>query len=311
MFRRAVIACLALMLVVAAAAARSTQAPNSRVTLDLPAGFTPASRYAGFEHTASGASFVILEAPAHAYEQMAAGFTPEGLATRGVTNAVKGQLTRVGEHVYMRAEQATPLGLFDKLFVVFRASDITVLVTASVPRSAVQKKSIDLAAIESALASARVVEARLDRPLFTLGYTGPLKSAGAIMGSGLLFTRDGKMEAPQQPGPPTLFILAPSLDRRQILDIGPFAERALTTVPGVGTLQVTAAQSVEIAGLAGIRHEAKGASDPDGTPVRVMQIVLAGKDGGYVRMIGIAPDAEASQFMPEFVKMAASLKPGY
>ena len=41
--------------------ARIIQAPNSRVSLDLPESFKPAARYAGFEHAASGASIVILE----------------------------------------------------------------------------------------------------------------------------------------------------------------------------------------------------------------------------------------------------------
>jgi hypothetical protein len=307
------LACLAVLLSAVSALetiARVAQAPNSRVTMDVPEGFAPAGRYAGFEHAAAGASIVVLEVPEAAYDMMAAGFTADGLASRGVTNAVSGKLARTDAHIFMRAEQSTPAGLFDKLFVLFRDGGQTVLVTANVPRKAIEQSTVKLADLEKTLASARVVTERLDKPLYVIGYTGPLKSAGKILGTGQLYTPDGQPAGSSPTKPHTMFILAPSIDKRVILDIGPFAERALQSLPGVVGLEITGTSAVEIAGLTGLRHEGKGMSELDGAPVQVIQYVLTSNEGGYVRIIGIAPESEAAVLMPEFRKMAESLKPG-
>ena len=70
------------------------QAPNSRVVLDLPEEYVPSPLFAGFQNERSGVSYVILEAPASEYDKMAQGFTAEGLASRGVTDATSGKLDR-------------------------------------------------------------------------------------------------------------------------------------------------------------------------------------------------------------------------
>ncbi len=81
------------------------QAPNSRVVLDLPPGYTPSPLFSGFQNDASGVSFIILEAPFGEYDKMAAGFSAEELAKRGITDAKKAELARTDPHVYMRAHQ--------------------------------------------------------------------------------------------------------------------------------------------------------------------------------------------------------------
>src|SRR5689334_1400002 len=58
----------------APAEASQQQAPNSRVVLDLPPGYTPSPLFSGFQDEARGVSFVILEAPASEYDKMAQGF---------------------------------------------------------------------------------------------------------------------------------------------------------------------------------------------------------------------------------------------
>ena len=69
------------------AEARTQQAPSSRVTIDLPEGYEPASLFSGFTHERLGVSFVVVEMPGKAYEELEAGMTPEALAAKGVRNA--------------------------------------------------------------------------------------------------------------------------------------------------------------------------------------------------------------------------------
>lgn len=86
------------------------QAPNSRVVLDLPPGYTPSTLFSGFQNDSSGVSFIILEAPVGEYDKMARGFTADELAKRGVTDARKSELARTDPHVYMRAQQMSAAG---------------------------------------------------------------------------------------------------------------------------------------------------------------------------------------------------------
>src|SRR5262245_59195149 len=51
------------------AAADIRQAPNSRTALEIPERFQPSDRFSGFIDDQSGASFLIVEMPAIAYEE--------------------------------------------------------------------------------------------------------------------------------------------------------------------------------------------------------------------------------------------------
>src|SRR4029079_17569800 len=103
----------------AVVSATPQQAPNSRVVLDLPPGYTPSPLFSGFQDEASGVSYVILEAPVGEYDKMAQGFTPDELAKRGIKHVQQGQLSRTDPHVYMRAVQKSEAGLYAKYFVLF------------------------------------------------------------------------------------------------------------------------------------------------------------------------------------------------
>lgn len=297
----------AFMAMLTPADAKQMQAPNSRVSLDLPEDYTPATRFSGFLQEATGASIVVFEAPSHAYEEMASGFTPEALAAKGIGKAVAGQLAIAAPHVFIRAEQSTPQGVFEKLFVLTRLDGTTVLVSANVPRTAIEQRRAVLADIEKALTSV-AVGARVEaQPASTLGYLGPFKDAGAIMGSARLFTRDGRIEPAVRGEVRAVFILAPSLDKQPILDLGSLAESALRSLADYDGLSVTKVEAVQIANLSGLAHEARASAKGGKEPVVLYQVMLAGRDGGYTRILGIAPAAEAPALLPEFRMMATSL----
>jgi hypothetical protein len=117
------------------------QAPNSRVVLDLPSGYVPSPLFSGFQNDTSGVSFIILEAPVGEYDKMAAGFTAEELAKRGITNVQKAELARNDPHVYMRAHQKSAAGAYAKFFVLFRTADQTILVSVNVPERSLERQA--------------------------------------------------------------------------------------------------------------------------------------------------------------------------
>ena len=126
---------------------QQAQAPNSRVALTLPTTFRPAKLYSGFEDEGRGISYLIFEAPPAAYDEMKVAFTPDKLASRGLTDGKVGQLARTGDYVYMQARQTSPAGKYAKFFVLFRTEDQTVLVSANVPEKELDSEGAAVAEI--------------------------------------------------------------------------------------------------------------------------------------------------------------------
>lgn len=290
------------------AAARQQQAPNSRVVLELPDGYVPSTQFSGFQHEAHGSSFVILEVPAKAYDELAGGMTSDKLATRGIRDVARGKLARTDEHVFMRGRQSSAAGDFVKFFVVFKAADMAVLVSANVPAAAIIDGTVKSEEIERVLASAATTDKRSVRELFRLGHLGPFKEAGTFVGTSKIYTLDGRMEPERKGEPRAVFIVAPSLDLRPVDDLADFAAKLLQTITGYVELKTGEPRRSTVAGLAAVLIDAEAKDAKEGRPMRLHQAVLAGKGGGYFRLIGITPADDAARLMPEFKRMIESFR---
>lgn len=291
------------------AEARTQQAPGSRVTIDLPEGYQPATQFSGFINEVFGVSIVIAEMPAEAYDQIATGMTAEALATRGIRDAKVTKLERPGAHVFMRGEQASPQGDVAKFLLVFRDKSVTTVVTANVPKSALVEGRLKPADIETALATAAIADtAAPQRELFRLGYLGALKPAGAFMGTARLYTQDGKAGQPGTMNKGPVLIVAPSVDKRSIADLDAHAERVLGTLPGLEGLAIAARSKLQIAGQSASEIIANAKDRDSKGDVVVYQAVVSGKDGGYVRIVGQAPANDRDTLIAEFRRMAQSLE---
>ncbi len=304
------VASLALAAPMVPAAARVQQAPASRVALDVPDGFEVARQFSGFVRSDIGASLVIVEMPAVAYEQLATGLTPEALQAKGIEKAALAKLPREGSYLYLKGEQKSAQGLVDKFLFAFREDGVTALITANVPRQAIRDGAVTASAIEAVLASARVAErAAVAKALFQLGYLGPFKAAGTILGTTHAYTLDGRLE-PQKPKEKrALLIVAPSLDKRVVPGDEAFAETLLAGLSGLKEVKVVDRSRGVIAGLEAIELVANALDKADGTPVTVMQTLIRGQDGGYFRIVGQMPSQDADVLLPEMRKITASFVP--
>lgn len=302
----AVLAAMMSFSVPALALATPQQAPNSRVVVDLPPGYAPSPLFSGFQNEALGVSFVILEAPASEYDKMAQGFTADELAKRGITEVEPGKLDREGPYVYMRAHQKSPAGNYAKFFVLFPTGDQTILVSVNVPAKAIEDGSVKAEDIERILASAKTTEKAAVRDLYTLNYLGPFKEAGTVVGTSKLYTLDGRLEPERRGVTRSAFMVAPSLDKRQVVEPEKMAVSLLASLPGYKDVKPDEPHEIEIAGLKGVEVTADAADADDGKPIRLYQAMLFNEDGGYFRLIGIATPEEASRLKPEFPKIAQS-----
>lgn len=286
---------------------RLRQAPNSRVALVLPPSFQPAKLYSGFEDERRGVSYVIFEAPHHAYDEMAGAFTADNLASRGLTDGQKAKLDRSGDFVAMQARQSSPAGSYAKFFILFRTTDQTVLVSANVPERALETGDVKREEIDAALASAQTVPAAEIKDLYKLGYLGPFREAGRVAGTSKLYTLDGRLEPEQKGLSRPALIVAPSIDKRSILDVEQTARSLLQTLAGYRDITPGAPENVEISGMKGVALQASAIDAMSDNRIVIYQVLLVAKDGGYYRLVGLSPEADAPRLLPEMQRIAQSL----
>ena len=73
--RAAKLGLFAAILTITAALAQPSYPPGSRVGLTPPDGMVVSKRFSGFENPAKASSITVVEMPAEAYAELAAGFT--------------------------------------------------------------------------------------------------------------------------------------------------------------------------------------------------------------------------------------------
>jgi hypothetical protein len=288
------------------AAASPQQAPNSRVVLDLPPGYTPSPLFSGFQDEARGVSFVILEAPASEYDKMAQGFTAEDFGKRGITDATKAKLKRSDPHIFMRARQKSEAGTYQKFFVLFRTKDQTILVSANVPARAIADGSVTADEIEKILSTATTAGQPAVHDLFSLSYLGPFKEAGTLVGTSKVYTLDGRLEPERAGVTRSAFMVAPSLDKRAVTEPKKEAVTLLASLSGYKDIQTEEPREIAIGEMPGVEAWASAVDEDDNTPVRLYQAMLQCKDGGYFRLIGIATPGDVERLKAEFPKIAGS-----
>ena len=294
--------------------AEPRQAPGSRVALDLGDSFSPSDRFSGFVDEKSGASFVVVEMPASAYQEVKQiADSADALAAQGLRNPAKSELAgRKGEYVYFTGKQTSLDREFEKFVLIMRENGVTAMISANIPETALANASITKAQIEATLAGAAVKDATSKGPeLFRLGYLGPFKEAFGLMGSSKGYNTSGQPPAPganRVAKEPTLLI-APSTDTRLIVDPKTAAQRSFQTFSGLKDGKIESEKEVTIAGLKGHQIVGEAVEATSGGTIGLYLLLLAGDPGGYYAIVGTSPIADMPKMLPEFEKIAASFEP--
>lgn len=292
------------------AAAKVQQAPSSRVAIDVPDSYAVARQFTGFVDEAAGVSLVIVELPDQAYEQLAAGLSSEALATKGITGVEAGKINRSEPYLYRRGVQASAQGPVVKLLLAFKNSGVTALITANVQQASIEKGLVTTADVERVLATAGIAAAAApSRDVFRLGYLGPFKPAGSVLGTTRVYTLDGKME----PGAPAEFrpvlIVAPSLDRRPVLEPQKQADVLLAGLPGVEAPRIEDRRNLRISDMDAIELTATATDKSSGHEIAVWQLIVLPAGGGHFRLVSQMPVAEKERLLPELRKIADGFRP--
>jgi hypothetical protein len=290
------------------------QAPNSRVAIELPESFKPSDRFSGFVDEISGASFLVVEMPAVAYEEVKAiGDKPDALAQRGIIETQKTPLPqRSGEYVYITGKQKTPAGDYSKHIMVTREYDVTVMVTGNVPQNALDSGALSAQQIERAFTSVAVkAEAARGEQMFALTYLGPFKETLSIMGNSKVYSLTGKIPEPgaatttQEP----VFVISPSVDKAPLEDVKASAKNSFRVIGNLSGHEVKGEKDITIGGLNGYEIVGEGDDPKTGLRSGLYVVLLSGASGGYYVMAGIASATGMQTYLPEFQKIAMGFEP--
>jgi hypothetical protein len=292
------------------AQARWLQAPSSRVMLDLPDDYSSSAFFSGFVNDQLGVSFVAVEMPAKAYEQLAAGLTPDALAAKGVIKARPGTLDRPAPYIFIRAEQKSQAGDFAKFFIAFRDGDVTALITANVQKASLDTGGVKAEDIERILAGAKIAATpAASKDIFTLTYVGAFRPAGSFLGTARSYTLDGRLEPSEKNPDIPIVIVAPSLDRRPVPNAEQYAETLLLGLDGMKDVKVGERRKMDVNGMPGIEMTATARDADTGRKVVIYQSLLLPAAGGYFRIMGQSPAKSGETFIPEFRRIAEGLRP--
>ncbi len=289
------------------------QAPGSRIALAVNGDFAPSDRFAGFVHEKSGTSIALLELPLKVFEPLQElGRAQETFEAQGVGGVTRMALPgRSGDYIYLRGEQNTPLVDYAKYVLIFRDSGITGMVSANVPRAALNSGIVTGAAIEKVLASATIRGETTEAPkLFTLSYLGPFEEDLSLLGT----TKGYRLKDSEASGSGVeifqpLFLVAPSLSGAPIPNLSLLAGRSFEQIDRIAVKTVVSVRDLTIAGLPAIEIAGRGADAGTGIAALVYQLIVEASHGGYFRLIGIAPECDHELFLDHFRKMAESFSP--
>lgn len=285
------------------------QAPGSRIAVAISEDFVPSDRFAGFVHEKSGASIMLLELPPGAFgplqEFQAAKQAFEAQGASSVT--VLPLPHRSGEYIYVRGEQSTQLVDYAKYVLIFRENGATGMVTATIPRAALDSGIVTGAQIERILASATLLKSMPQaQPLFALSYLGPFEEDLSFLGT----TKGYRLKPEAAPaGGESLqpaFLVAPSVPVAPVPNPVFFAERSFHQIDQVRAKTLETLSQLTIAGLPAVEAVGNGTDAGTGEAALVYQLVVQARDGGYFRLIGLAPERSREQYLAHFRKMAAS-----
>lgn len=282
------------------AAAQVVTPPGSSFGLVPPPGFTPSTSFSGFADPQTQASFLFVELPREAYEQMANGLNAQGLATRQIKMESREEVRFGGvPGVLIRGVQQAGGVEVRKFLLLFQAETFSGIINVSLPPGA---NSHNDERIRASLLSLSVgTKLTLEQQRAALSYsfaeTDTLKLR-LVAGGGAAV-----LAYPEQDK--RLLVIARALGDQQIADRRAFMQQIMRQSRAAQNTEILDMKDAETAGCPGIEANARG-TGRDGTPVAVIAWV-GFCPGGYLRIEGITTPELLAVDVVEFRKVRDSV----
>ncbi len=283
--------------------------PEVGLTIEQPIGFTKAASFYGFEQSATNSSVILTKIPGP-FSKVTKGFDKSNLATRGISLISK-QPVKIDNQqgLLLQVTQSAYGEQFRKWVLVFGNEQSTQLVTATFPndKAATIGESLKKIVLAVAPSSPSAASTKSSLP-FTVTAVEGLLAVRAAVGVGKIaaFTKDGNIPLANPTDP--LFIVTPSLGDVPVDDRKSFATSRLSNYPQTEITAIASTNEIAIDNLPGWEIIANGRDLQSKSDLKLYQIMLFPKQGGYILMTGIVGDKQSELYLPKFKAMALTYR---
>jgi hypothetical protein len=287
-------------------AAGLVQIKGTRVSLVPPPGFTSADSFNGFQLKEKAASIVVIELPAP-FESATAGFTSEGLASKGMTLLEQSTVTLGGRQaLLLKVAQKASGKDFLKWIIATGTEDYTLIVNGTFPLEFEKELSVP---VKSSLLSMHVANSMpakgADTIRFSVRAAEPLKIAQTIMNS-IMLTKNG--EFPVKSPKDALVVVSRSLSSGlSIADKKDYSKKRAMRIEQLQEITIDSIREVTIDRLTGYEILAHGKDVKEGFETFVFQVMLFEKSDYFI-IQGFVALEEKDSYLPVFRKIAQSFK---
>ena len=286
--------------------AQAVRVTGTSVAIAPPAGFSPASRYPGFERADLQASIMVTEIPGPVAE-LTRGMTAAGLATRGMTliSSTK-QVVDGRQALVMKVSQQAAGSTVFKWMIVSGDAKTSVMIvgTFPAPHDAEIGEAMKASLLSTRWSAAATPPDHFEGLPFRIASSPALKIAGRV--SNLLMLSESGQLTPQGPDA-AIFAVGSSVAAVDLADIKAFSRVRAGQTKQLKGIRVLQEGSTTIDGVDGYELVAEGADASTGRPVTLYQVVLP-DPSGYILMQGLVTPARATVMVPEFRKVAQTFR---
>lgn len=275
--------------------------PGVGVAIRQPDGFIVDDSFDGFGLREKQTSILTLSLPGP-YREISGGFTKMHIEEQGWTFLNREEL-KIGEMpaVLVQFEQSATGTVFEKTTLAFGSDEKTTLVTATYPKEFRDEFSAQL---KAAVLSSRPIKADQAAEELDLTVEGSKKLRRTFGFPGfIVYTSNGKMplDSPKDP----FFAIAKGF--RGVLDTKEFSEHRLRTHAHTKNVANVSTTPFSVDGLEGFESTATARDEESDTPLTLYQAIVF-DEKGYILMVGLVDIEKSDEYLPEFKKMARSLR---
>lgn len=279
-----------------AALAERVRVPGTEVSLEPPAGFSPAERFPGFQLEERGASIMVTEIPGPVTE-VRKGMTRRGLASRGMT-LTESRTVKLpaGNALLLHVTQRAAGMDYAKWMLVAGTSEKTVLVVGTFPEESADLSQPVRRAVLSASWSGKENADLFEGLAFRVTPSGELRLAKRV-GNVLVLSETGEID----PGEPGQAILAVggSLSDVDVGSLKDFSMDRAARTDHFTRLRNVSGRELKIDSLPGYELVAEANDVKTDKPVGLYQVILV--DGRtYYLAQGFVESGRARDLLPVF-----------
>jgi hypothetical protein len=287
-----------------AEAAEVIAIPGTRVSIEPPPDFVLATHFPGVQNAGLASSIMITELPAPV-EQVTAGFTSEGLLSKGMTLRSSEDATVGGRPGRLISATHVANGTtFEKWMAAFGDSSATVLVVATYPQTlGAELRAPMRTAVLSATWKADTEINPFDGLPFRIRESEHLKIQNRVQNMLLLARPTRSPNSPSEP----LAVVGSSHSPVRIDDLEAFARQRITQTAQISDLRDIQGESVKVAGRSAYEITAKARDFKSGQALSVYQLVFVEGETYYL-VQGMVGESQFDEYLPEFRAIARSLE---